>query len=184
MKTILILLLMTGLACGLTAQDRYISKNGHIWFYGKTPLETIEAHNNQVASLIDIKKGEIAFNVIIKSFKFERALMEEHFNENYIESGKFPKSTFTGIFQNFDLSNFAKNGKYNVNIEGDLTIHGVKKHITQTGTIEVKDGKILAKSKFFVKPEDYDIQIPSLVRDKIAAKMEINVDIQYDPVSK
>ena len=167
--------------CNLNAADKYITKTGHIWFYSKTPMEVIEAHNNQAASVIDIKTGSIAFNLIIKSFKFERALMEEHFNENYIESAKFPKSTFNGKFTNFDKSNFTKNGIYKVNVEGDLNIHGVAKHVKTPGSIEVKDGKIYAKSKFSVKPEDYNIQIPGIVRDKIGKNMEITVDLVYEP---
>jgi polyisoprenoid-binding protein YceI len=180
-------MLILGLFCiisAMQAQDRYISRNGHISFFSKTALETIEAHNNQVASVIDIKKGSIAFTVLSKSFKFERALMEEHFNENYMESSKFPKSVFSGTFAGFDVNNFAKAGKYDVVVEGDMTIHGVKKHLKQPGTVEVKDGKIIAKSKFKVKPEDYGIQIPGLVRDKISSNMEIAVDINYDPFNK
>ena len=107
--------------------------------------------------------------------------MEEHFNENYMESSIYPKSTFSGKFTNFDVSNFRKNGKYNVVVEGDLKIHGVKKHVKENGTIEVKDGKIKTIATFRVKPEDYKIEIPGLVRDKIASSIEINVEITYEP---
>ncbi len=179
MKVLFYFLMLFGISANLLSAERYISKNGHIWFYSKTPLEVIEAHNNQVASVIDPAKNAIAFNVIIKSFKFERALMEEHFNENYMESEKFPKSTFSGQFVGFDPANFKKNGQYNVTIEGNLTIHGVTKKIKQSGTIEVKGNQIIAKSKFNIKPEDYGIAIPALVRDKIAANMQVNVDITY-----
>lgn len=179
MKVLLYILIIFGISTNLLAAERFISKNGHIWFYSKTPLEVIEAHNNQVASVIDPAKNAIAFNVIIKSFKFERALMEEHFNENYMESEKFPKSTFSGQLVGFDPANFKKEGKYNVSIEGNLTIHGVTQKIKQNGTIEVKGNQIIAKSKFNIKPEDYGIAIPALVRDKIAANMQVNVDITY-----
>ena len=167
---------MLGIVFTTNAQDKYISKSGHIWFYSKTALEVIEAHNNQVATVIDIKKGEIAFNLLMKSFKFERALMEEHFNENYMESSKYPKCTFSGKFIGFDDDNFKKSGTYNTTVEGDMTMHGVTKHIKQTGTVEVKDGVLKIKSKFNIKPEDFNIQIPGIVRDKIASSMQVTVD--------
>ena len=163
-------------------QAKFLSRAGHIWFYSKTPMETIEAHNNQVASFIDISKNTIAFEVLNKSFKFERALMEEHFNENYMESEKFPKAQFKGQFSNIKDINFSKDGVYNTVIEGDLTIHGVTKHITQKGTIEIAKGKITAKAKFGIKPEDYNIVIPAVVKEKIANPLDVTVDITYDPM--
>jgi len=163
-------------------QAKFLSRAGHIWFYSKTPMETIEAHNNQVAAFIDVTKNTIAFEVLNKSFKFERALMEEHFNENYMESAKFPKATFKGQFTNIKDINFSKDGVYNAIIEGDMTIHGVTKHITEKGTVEVAKGKIITKAKFGIKPEDYKIEIPSVVKEKIANPLEVNVDITYDPM--
>jgi polyisoprenoid-binding protein YceI len=164
------------------SQPKYLSRAGHIWFYSKTPMETIEAHNNQVACFLDASKGTIAFEVLNKSFKFERALMEEHFNENYMESAKFPKATFKGQITNLKDINFTKDGIYNAIIEGDLSIHGVTKHITQKGTIEVAKGKIIAKAKFGVKPEDYNIIIPALVKEKIANPLDVSIDITFDPM--
>jgi polyisoprenoid-binding protein YceI len=108
--------------------------------------------------------------------------MEEHFNENYMESAKFPKATFKGQIANLKDINFTKDGVYNATIEGDLTIHGVTKHITQKGTVEVAKGKIIAKAKFGVKPEDYNIIIPALVKEKIANPLDVSVDITYDPM--
>lgn len=182
MKVFYISCLVFFLAVSTYSQDKFISKNGFIGFYSKTSMETIDAKNNQVASVIDTKNGSIAFNVIIKSFKFEKALMEEHFNENYIESSKFPKSTFVGKFSDFDFANFKVNGSYKVTVAGDLTIHGVKKSVKVPGTLEIKGDKIIAKAKFKLNPEDYGIEIPSIVRDKIAKDMELSVDIQYDSV--
>ena len=164
----------------LFSQDKFISRNGSIRIYSQTAAETIDATNGQVASAIDASKGTLAFDVIIKSFKFKKALMEEHFNENYMQSEKFPKSTFKGKFTDFDLKNFAKNGTYNVTVDGDLTIHGVTKKVTQKGTLEVKDGKVTAKSKFTVKVADYGIEIPSVVKDKVASTIELQVNIPYD----
>jgi len=181
MKKAIIIILIFGLYAVSNGQDKYMSKTGHVSFYSKTPMEVIEAHNNQVATVINIKEGTIAFNLIQKAFKFERALMEEHFNENYMESSKFPKCTFSGKFKDFDLVNFKNTGSYKVVIEGDMNMHGVTKHIKTNGTIDVKNGKIYGKSKFNIKPEDYGIQIPGIVKDKIASTMEISVDITYVP---
>ena len=162
------------------AQDKYFSKTGHVWFYGKTPLEVIEAHNNQVATIINKKTGDIAFDMIMKSFKFEKALMEEHFNENYVNSSKFPKCTFKGKIVDFDSKIFTKEGTSKVTVEGDMTLHGVTKKIKADGTMELKDGKVFAKAKFKVRNADFNIEIPDLVKDKIPAVMDVNVDIVYD----
>ncbi|MGA2298996.1 MAG: YceI family protein, partial [FCB group bacterium] len=142
MKKLSIILILLVMATSIYAQNRYISKTGHIWFYSKTPLETIEAHNNQVATIIDTKNNAIAFDVLQKSFKFERALMEEHFNENYMESDKYPKCTFKGKFSDAQPVDFSTNGVYSTTVEGDMKMHGVSKHIKQPGTVEVKDGKL------------------------------------------
>jgi hypothetical protein len=185
MKTLLfsILFFLTFALAG-NAQEKYLSKNGHVWFYGHTPMEDIEAHNNEVASMINTKTGDILYQILIKSFKFKRALMEEHFNENYMESSKYPKSDFKGKISNLNDVNFSKNGVYKTTVEGDLTMHGKSKKLKQAGTIEVKDGKLLVKSKFKVAPEDFGIEIPSTVRDKIAKNMEVTVDMTYEPYKK
>jgi polyisoprenoid-binding protein YceI len=105
----------------------------------------------------------MVFQALIKSFHFDRALMEEHFNENYMESDKFPKSVFKGKISNLKNVDFSKNGTYNVTVEGDLTIHDVTNKISTQGTIEVVSGGINANSKFKIVPEDYKITIPGVV---------------------
>jgi polyisoprenoid-binding protein YceI len=162
----------------LNAQ-KFISKNGHIWFYSHTPLEDIEAHNRQVASILDASTGEIAFNLLVKSFEFKVALMQEHFNENYMESDKYPKSTFKGKITNLDKIDFKKDGTYQAMVSGDLTIHNVTRQVSTQGTVEVKGGSVTARAGFTVSPKDYGIAIPSLVENKIAREIEINVDVTY-----
>ena len=110
--------------------------------------------------------------------------MQEHFNENYMESEKFPKSTFKGKISNASEVNFAVDGKYNTIIDGELTIHNVTKAVKATGSIEVKGGKILALAKFPIKLEDYKIEIPKVVFQKIAETVQVTVDITYDPYTK
>jgi polyisoprenoid-binding protein YceI len=183
MKRIIALCLLNAIACIGFSQSIYITRNGQISFTSKTPLENIEGINNEVTSIIDASKGEIVFAVLIKSFRFEKALLEEHFNENYLESTKYPKATFQGKFTNASDINFSKDGTYKANVEGDLTIHGVKQHQQATGTITISKGKVSAISTFIIKVADYKIEIPSLVVDKIAKSIEIKVNCVYEPKS-
>lgn len=163
------------------AQGFYMTRSGKISFFSKTPLENIEAVNNEVSSIINTETGEIAFAILIKSFHFERALMEEHFNENYMESVRIPKSTFQGRITNLQSVDFNKNGTYPASVEGDLTIHGVKQHITSSGMITVEDDKVLLASALSLKPGDFDIQIPALVAEKIAKSIDVKIDCEYVP---
>jgi YceI-like domain len=163
------------------AQTMYITRSGQISFFSKTPMESIDAVNNEVTSLLNIETGEIVFAVLIKSFHFERALMEEHFNENYMESDKIPKSTFQGKIANLSNVNFKKDGIYPVTVEGDLIIHGVKQHVTIIGNVKIEKGKISTTSTFVIKLADYKIEIPSLVADKIDKTLEIKVSCNYEP---
>jgi hypothetical protein len=179
MKLKTILLIFLSVTQVLSAQ-KLISKTGHVRLYSHTPLEDVDAENNQVASILDPTTGTIQFSMLIKSFVFKKTLMEEHFNENYMESDKLPKSTFTGKINNFSSIDFKKDGTYPTEASGDLTIHGVTKNITVKGTIEIKQGKVTAQSKFNVDPKDYNVIIPDLVKDKIAKEIEITVEIPYN----
>ena len=175
-KTLFLLFLVIA---NVASAQKYIAKTGHIWFYSYTPMEVIEAHNRQVVSILDLSTGDIVINLLNKSFEFKVALMQEHFNENYMETTKFPKSTFKGKIANLDKIDLKKDGSYTAEVIGDLTIHGVTKNITTTGTIDVANGSITAKAKFKVIPKDYEIKIPQLVENKIAKEMEITLDIPY-----
>jgi len=162
-----------------TFAQRYISKNGHIWFYSHTPVEDIEAHNRQVVSILDASTGSIQFSMLIKSFEFKIALMQEHFNENYMESDKHPKAGFKGIVKDIEKIDFNTDGEYPVEVSGDLLIHGVTKPVTTKGTITVAGSAITARAKFIVAPKDYDIKIPSVVENNIAKEIDVSVDVTY-----
>jgi hypothetical protein len=159
-----------------------MTKNGYIGFISLTPLENIRGDNNQVAGVLDISTGELVFQALIKSFHFDRALLEEHFNENYMESEKFPKSSFKGKITNLSSVNFTKTGIYDVNVEGELTIHNVTNKIITKGTVEVVTGGINANSKFNIVPEDYKIIVPGIVREKISKNLEVIVAMKYSPL--
>ena len=181
MKRLVFILILSFLFFSANSQ-KYMTKSGYIGFYSHTPMEDVKADNNQVASVLDISTGEIVFQALIKSFHFEKALMEEHFNENYMESEKIPKAMFKGKITNLAAVNFSKNGTYEVTVEGDLTIHDVTNKISTKGTIEVVTGGINASSKFNIVPEDYKISIPGVVREKINKSLEVTVTMKYAPV--
>jgi hypothetical protein len=183
MKKTLFILLAIFFASSSFAQ-KYFTRNGHVWFFSTTPMENIEAHTHQATSILDISTGDIAFSMMIKGFKFEKALMEEHFNEKYLHSDKFPKSTFEGKIVNADKVDLTKEGIHKVKVAGKLTIHGVTKDAEAEGTMEVKDGKIIGKSKFPVTLADYNVTIPSVVKDNIAKVVDVHVDMVYEPMKK
>lgn len=181
MKKIALIFTLALFVLSANAQ-KYMTKNGFIGFFSHTPMEDIKGDNNQVAGVIDIATGDMVFQALVKSFHFDRALMEEHFNENYMESEKFPKATFKGKITNLSAVNFTKNGTYEVTVEGDLTIHNVTNKVTNKGTIEIITGGINASSKFKIVPEDYKIEIPGVVREKISKDLEVTVLMKYTPL--
>lgn len=158
----------------------YITKNGKITFFSKTDIEDIDAVNNQAVSVLNTQNGDIAFSVLINGFLFKKALMQEHFNENYMESAKYPKASFKGAITDFTKVNFRKDGVYNVTVTGDLNLHNVTNKVTVPAVIEITGGKLKAKAVFNVKPDDYKITIPKVVENNISKTIEIKVDCSYE----
>ncbi len=183
MKSIITLALIS-LSFNAIGQDTYFTRNGAITFFSTTPVEDIKAENFSVNAVLDAKSGGLEFSLLMKSFNFKKALMQEHFNENYMESDKFPKCTFKGKIADINSVNFTKDGTYPVKVAGDMTMHGVTKPVSTDGTLTVKAGKVMASSIFLVKPEDYNIAIPSVVRDKIASELEVTVKADLEPLKK
>jgi polyisoprenoid-binding protein YceI len=163
-----------------TQTNELSTRIGHIWFESKTPLRDIEAHNYQVSSILNPVTGEIAFSVLIKSFEFEKEMMEQHFNEHYLESDKYPNALFKGRITDLSKVNFKKTGTYPVVVTGDLTIHGVTNSLTENGTLTVGSDFVLAKAALPVRLSDYNIIIPQLVQDKIAPVVQVNIDVKYN----
>lgn len=178
MKSMLIITGICLLSLRVHAQT-YMTRNGEISFFSKTPLEDIKADNKQVYAAIDLSKKTVAFTLLLKSFLFEKQLMQDHFNENYIESDKFPKSAFTGVIEG-NVANAP--GTYNVQVKGQLTLHGVTKAVTIPATLEITGNTLNSKTSFFITPSDYNIQIPALVRDKIARQITVQVTAVCTPV--
>ena len=172
MKTVINILFALLMLMQSKAQ-KVFTKEGHVTFYSKAPLENIEAHNNKALGIIDMSTGVTEFSVLLKGFEFEKALMQEHFNENYVESDKYPKATFKGTIKTAVL--WKSDGTYNTTVQGLLTLHGVTKEETATATITVKNGNIGAKADMQIKLSDYGISIPALVGNKISETIKINI---------
>jgi hypothetical protein len=177
-KLIVLFFLATGFAA---SAQQFITRNGYIGFFSKTPLEDIKAETNQANAVLDLTKQSLAFAVLMKGFLFPKAMMQEHFNENYIESDKFPKATFSGTYSG--AVNLTKTGTYHVMAKGQLTLHGVTRTLDVPATLEVQSGKLIGKTRFELKPQDFNIKIPSLVRDKIAQQISVSVNVEF-PLSK
>jgi len=174
----IIFLLFGNITLGVS--QKYFTKTGRISFYSDTPLEKIEAHNKSSNCVLDLSTGKLEFGVLIKGFQFEKALMQEHFNENYMESSKFPKATFKGQIDQFSKIDVTKNGKNIVKVSGELTIHGVTKNVSTDAVLEVINGKMNADAVFNILVADYNISIPSLVKDQIAKSVKVKVDTTLD----
>lgn len=174
-------ILLLCLASSSVFAQKYVSKNAEVSFFSKTPAENISAINKTSTAILSTADQKVAAVMVMRNFKFERPLMEEHFNENYLETSKFPKSTFMGTYTG--EVDYTKNGKYNVQMNGDLTLHGVKKQISFPATLTVTNGKIIADAKTQVALADYKIEVPKLVFYKIAEKIEVTIHIDFNKSS-
>ncbi len=163
-----------------SAQD-YLTRNGKISFHSSTPIEDIDAVNNEVVSTLNTATGEFNFRVAILGFKFDAVDMQKHFNgDTYMNSAKFPKASFQGKVTDLSKVDFKKDGTYSVNVSGNLTIKDVTKPVTASGTITVKGGKITAQSDFRIKRAEYNVTGEAIHEKKIGQVISIKVDCTYD----
>lgn len=172
--------LFLGLFCVMALEgtaQKFVAEKSVITFFSDALIEDITATNSKTASMFNNQTGEVAFSVPIREFQFEKKLMQEHFNEKYMESEKYPKATFSGTLQGFDGT---AAGVQNVKAKGKLTIHGLTKDVEIAGTAQSGE-KIVLKSKFNVKLEDYKVKIPQVVFQNIAEVVEVTVDITFKP---
>lgn len=174
------LLILLGTSVAAFGQGKFIAKNAYISFYSSTPMEDILGESNESVTILNAETGEIAFQALMSTFHFKRALMEEHFNENYMESSKFPKTKFNGKIEAYKRD-MLTSPVADVKVTGVLLVHGVEKTITVPARLGLENGKLVASAKFKVTPEAYGIAIPSLVRDKIGREMEVTVKAAYLP---
>lgn len=176
MKQILLVLLAASTVTAAFSQKTYATKAAQVKFFSHTPAEDISAINNQAVSKLVSNTGDIMFSVLIKGFRFENELMQEHFNgADYMNSTQFPKGEFKGKITNIATVNFAKDGTYKVTATGTLTIKGVTKNVSATGTITVAKGILSAKSLFKINVKDYGVDGSEVAKD-----LEITVTAKYD----
>jgi hypothetical protein len=177
MKTLKILLILFGLPSLSYAQNIFVTKSASVAFFSSTIVEDIEATSTTASSVLDTKSRNIIFRANNTSFQFKKKMMQEHFNENYMESDKYPYSEFKGkITDDVDLT---KDGNYVVNVSGNLNVHGVTKSYQTKATLSVNQGTITAKATFRVRIEDHQIKIPSLVFKNIAEFVDVRVSGVY-----
>lgn len=157
-------------------QHQFIARQGQISFFSYTSVENIEAKNNQVLSILDTEKKEIAVSMLMRAFVFKKDLMYEHFNESYIESDMYPKANFTGKIIDFDANTKESQTKI---IRGKLTIHGITKEIDIKTSIEIVDGKYVLSGGFDVLVKDFEIKIPPILSSNIAKTISIKFRFQY-----
>jgi hypothetical protein len=182
MKKIILLCCILLIGSAGFSQEVYSSKNISIKFFSSAPLEDIDAVTQNGTSVLAIGKNEFQFLVQIKSFTFQKSLMQEHFNENYMESDKYPDARFSGrINESID---WKKDGVYNVTVSGKLTVHGTDRDRTIPGTITIKNGNISINSQFDLICKDHGIKIPTMMTEKIAETVKVTVSGAYTPYVK
>lgn len=182
MKKITILIILLSVLTFQSFSQRYLTRNGYVRFFSATPVENIEAYNNQATCIVDTQTGEVVSKMLMKSFVFDKALMQEHFNENYVESDKYPQAALKATIKNLQEIDAQKPEKQNVILDGELTIHGVSKKMEIAGTIEKSDGQWIAQSTFIVKPSDFNIKIPKVVEKNIAGEIEVTLKFKLEPM--
>ena len=160
----------------LSGKDIYFTRSGSVSFFSSTPIEDIRAINEQTTCVLDLKTGDVSFRIPIRGFIFKNGLMQEHFNENYLESDTYPNASFTGSIEGW--KDIILTEKFQpVSLKGTMTIHGISKDITEPGNILMKDNKIIGSATFKITVADYKIEIPKILRDNIAKVVDVDVDI-------
>lgn len=178
-KYLKILFVSSIMAVSLLRAQTYVAKAGIAHFFSTTPLEDIEATSKEATSVLNTQTGELIASMPIKSFQFSKKLMQEHFNENYMESDKYPKADFRGKIVDLKSFDFSKDGTYTVKVSGELSIHGVKQPRTIDASFTVKGGVVTGAAKFRVVLEDHKIERPQIVWEKIAEAVDVDVNFVY-----
>ncbi|MGQ0827802.1 MAG: YceI family protein [Bacteroidota bacterium] len=173
---------ISALVCPTMFAQIYMAKTCEISFFSASPLENIEAVNKACKPLINTASGDVQVKIVISAFVFEKPLMQEHFNENYMESEKFPNAFFKGKIN--EKIDFTKDGEHKVTVTGKLTIHGVDKDRTIDGVLSVKGSQLIISSKFNVHIADHEIKVPSLYVQNIAEDVEVKLNAMLEPFKK
>ena len=164
----------------LANAQQFMTRSGQVHFFSETPMENIEAENAQMSGLLDASNGGFAFQVQMRAFHFEKALMEEHFNENYVESEKHPKATFQGAIKDWD-NTWNDGDPHDVVATGSFDFHGVKQDRDIAGTLTWNGKAWEIETRFPVALEDHEIEVPAVVKDNISPVIDVDVKATLDP---
>lgn len=165
----------------IVGQEKYFTKTGIVDFEASVPaFEAVKAKNSNVTALLNTESGELAALVLIKGFRFKNALMEEHFNENYMESDTHSKASFKGAIEGFRLAGFSKNEEQ-FHVKGTITIRGVAKEVSFNATMSKSADTIFLDGVFILSPGDFGIEIPGIVKEKIAKNITVTLDLEMLP---
>jgi polyisoprenoid-binding protein YceI len=176
------LALLMGLSLLMVSQvngQKLVDRAGTAHFFSEAPLENIEATNKEVIGAIDLANGSVAVTMYIKGFHFDKSLMEEHFNENYLESDKYPKATFSGTIVSFEQFDFTKNGSFDAVINGTLELHGVKKELKTKAKFGISENKIDVQTAFDLSVADFKIKIPRMLFQNIAEVVKVSSTFNF-----
>ena len=155
----------------------YVCKNGNISFFQETSVEDIDGRSTRLLSVVNTENNMIVYKVDMVSFQFEKSLMQDHFNENYVESGKYPSAIYKGVIN--EKIDWTKDGSYEITSTGDLTMHGVTKRITEKGKLIIKNGEITITNFYTIKFTDYKVEIPSLLIKQLSDTVEVTINCTY-----
>lgn len=155
----------------MKGQNIYMTSGGKASFFSATPVEDIDAHSSALNCILNTSTNDVVYSVLMTSFKFVKPLMQEHFNEKYVESDKYPKAVFKGKIN--EKIDYTKDGTYDITATGNLEVHGVAKPYTEKGKLTIKDGVISIEGSFDVKLVDHKIEVPTLVATNIAETINI-----------
>ena len=160
----------------LFGEDIYFTRSGSVSFFSSTPIEDIRAINEQTTCVLDLETGDVSFRIPIRGFIFKNGLMQEHFNENYLESDTYPNASFTGSIEGWKDITLSETLQP-VSLKGTMTIHGVSKEIAESGNILMKEDRVIGAATFKINVADYKIEIPKILRENIAKVVDVSVDI-------
>jgi hypothetical protein len=161
--------------------QQYLSKEGNVSFFSEAPIENIEAVNKKATGVIDLRTGGFAFQIMIEDFVFPNSLMQEHFNESYMEIEKFPNSTFTGVISDVSALDLSK--EQSIDVSGNFLLHGINRQMNMTTTISLKDEKLNISSQFDIVLDDFNIDIPKIMMYKIAEVINVNIEMNLQKLS-
>ena len=164
--------------CWMGQAQVYTSQDVMMSFFSKAPIEDIKAESEKGVSAVNFDNKSIYFKVAIRSFEFPKSLMQEHFNENYLESSKYPSAEFKGNIKG--MVDLKKDSIYPVKVQGNLTIHGVTKNYQVDGVFSVENGIVSGESTFKVKLVDHNIKIPSILIKNIAEIIDVSIAVKYN----